>query len=85
MTDSQAPCQTAAPDKSAAAGDATATAGQPLRVLHVAAGNLYGGVERMLTTIAECEPLCPQMQAEFCALLAGLALARTHCGRGARP
>ncbi len=37
----------------------------PLRVLHVCVGNLYGGVETFLVTVAGCRHLCPQMETEF--------------------
>lgn len=36
-----------------------------MRVLHVAAGNLYGGIERVLVTLAECRDHCPSMLPEF--------------------
>ena len=36
-----------------------------MRVLHVHSGNLYGGVEVLLGTIARCSKLCPEMDAEF--------------------
>ena len=38
---------------------------QPLRVLHVNAGNLYGGVETLLTTLANSRDLCPDMEPHF--------------------
>src|SRR4051812_49392620 len=37
----------------------------PLRVLHLYAGNLYGGVERMLVTLARERSACPEMEPEF--------------------
>lgn len=37
----------------------------PLRVLHVYAGNLYGGIETFLRTLAEERSLCPEMEPEF--------------------
>jgi glycosyltransferase involved in cell wall biosynthesis len=37
----------------------------PLRVLHLYAGNLYGGIERMLATIARERDACPEMEPEF--------------------
>ncbi len=36
-----------------------------MRVLHIAAGNLYGGVETLLVTLARCRALCPAMEPEF--------------------
>lgn len=39
--------------------------GNTLRVLHVAAGKLFGGIESMLTTLARSRELCPPLQHEF--------------------
>ncbi len=36
-----------------------------MRVLHLHAGNLYGGVETFLTTVVRENALCPQMQHTF--------------------
>jgi glycosyltransferase involved in cell wall biosynthesis len=36
-----------------------------MRVLHVYAGNLFGGVETLLVTLAQHRALCPSMQPEF--------------------
>jgi glycosyltransferase involved in cell wall biosynthesis len=36
-----------------------------MRLLHVGSGQLYGGVETLLRTLAECQRLCPEMQPEF--------------------
>ncbi|HKO97135.1 MAG TPA: glycosyltransferase family 4 protein [Pyrinomonadaceae bacterium] len=36
-----------------------------MRVLHVYSGNLYGGVETLLRTLAEKRDLCPQMEPQF--------------------
>jgi glycosyltransferase involved in cell wall biosynthesis len=36
-----------------------------VRVLHLTAGNLYGGVETYLVTLARCRHLCPEMEPEF--------------------
>jgi len=36
-----------------------------MRVLHIAAGNLYGGVETLLVTLARFKDLCPSMAPEF--------------------
>ncbi|CAN5170475.1 N/A [soil metagenome] len=38
---------------------------EPLRVLHLNSGNLYGGVETFLLTLAECRDFVPRMQPEF--------------------
>ena len=36
-----------------------------MKVLHVYAGNLFGGVETLLVTLAKQRSLCPQMQPHF--------------------
>ncbi len=36
-----------------------------MRVLHIFSGNMYGGVERMLQTIAECKSECHEMETSF--------------------
>jgi len=36
-----------------------------MRVLHVHSGNLYGGVETYLVTLARFRELCPEMKTEF--------------------
>jgi glycosyltransferase involved in cell wall biosynthesis len=36
-----------------------------MRVLHVNAGNIYGGVETLLATFARCRGLCPEMEPAF--------------------
>lgn len=36
-----------------------------MRVLHLYSGNLYGGIETMLVTLARCRDLCPQMESHF--------------------
>jgi glycosyltransferase involved in cell wall biosynthesis len=38
---------------------------RPLRILHLYAGNLYGGIEKLLLTLAQERERCPQMQPEF--------------------
>jgi glycosyltransferase involved in cell wall biosynthesis len=35
------------------------------RVLHICSGNLYGGVETLLVTLAQFRNLCPEMEPEF--------------------
>ena len=44
-----------------------------MRVLHVSAGNLYGGVETVLVTLARCRALCPTLHHEFALCYAGRA------------
>jgi glycosyltransferase involved in cell wall biosynthesis len=36
-----------------------------MKLLHVHSGNLCGGVETLLRTLARCRQLCPAMEAEF--------------------
>jgi glycosyltransferase involved in cell wall biosynthesis len=36
-----------------------------MRVLHVSAGNLYGGLETVLVTLARCRSLCTELECEF--------------------
>ena len=36
-----------------------------MRVLHLTAGNLYGGIERLLVTLARHQQLAPDMQQVF--------------------
>ena len=43
----------------------------PLRVLHVNAGNLFGGVETFLVTLARCHDLCPDMVPEYAVCFPG--------------
>ncbi len=57
-------------DRDAAASAAGETSGtksprQGSRVLHVNSGNLYGGVETILVTLARLRHLCPSMEPEF--------------------
>jgi glycosyltransferase involved in cell wall biosynthesis len=42
-----------------------------MRVLHIGAGNLYGGIETLLVTLARCRHLCPAMQPQFALCFAG--------------
>ena len=42
-----------------------------IRVLHLNAGNLYGGVETLLTTLASMRDLCPEMEPHFATCYAG--------------
>ncbi|VTU00944.1 glycosyl transferase family 1 : Group 1 glycosyl transferase OS=Corallococcus coralloides (strain ATCC 25202 / DSM 2259 / NBRC 100086 / M2) GN=mshA2 PE=4 SV=1: Glycos_transf_1 [Gemmataceae bacterium] len=44
---------------------------RPLRVLHVNSGNLYGGVETVLVTLAAGRHLCPEMEPEFAVCFEG--------------
>jgi glycosyltransferase involved in cell wall biosynthesis len=39
--------------------------GEPLNVLHLNPGNLFGGIETLLTTLATQQHLCPEMQSGF--------------------
>ena len=43
-----------------------------IRVLHVAAGNLFGGVESMLVTLARHRAACPGMEQQFSVCFSGL-------------
>ncbi len=45
-----------------------------IRVLHVNSGNLYGGIEVLLVTLARLRGLCPEMAPEFALCFPG----RTH-------
>jgi glycosyltransferase involved in cell wall biosynthesis len=36
-----------------------------MRVVHVHSGNLYGGIETLLVTLARCRDLCPSMEPHF--------------------
>jgi glycosyltransferase involved in cell wall biosynthesis len=38
---------------------------RPLRILHLHSGNLYGGVETLLVTLANQRQLCPSMEPHF--------------------
>jgi glycosyltransferase involved in cell wall biosynthesis len=42
-----------------------------LRVLHINPGNLYGGVETFLVTLARSRDLCPEMVPEFALCVSG--------------
>lgn len=42
-----------------------------MRVLHLCAGNLYGGVESLLVTLARERHLCPEMEPTFAPCFAG--------------
>jgi len=44
-----------------------------MRVLHVSAGNLYGGLETVLVTLARCRALSPEIACEFALCFAGRA------------
>jgi glycosyltransferase involved in cell wall biosynthesis len=44
-----------------------------MRVLHVSAGNLYGGLETVLVTLARCRALCTELECEFALCFAGKA------------
>jgi glycosyltransferase involved in cell wall biosynthesis len=49
----------------AGSGEATAPHPKRTRVLHVNSGNLYGGVESILETLARLRDLCPAMEPHF--------------------
>lgn len=42
-----------------------------IRVLHVCSGNLYGGVETCLVTLARLRDLCPAMESHFAVCFSG--------------
>jgi glycosyltransferase involved in cell wall biosynthesis len=44
-----------------------------MRVLHVSAGNLYGGLETVLMTLARCRALSTELECEFAVCFAGRA------------
>src|ERR1700688_663698 len=46
-------------------GSAAWRALEPVRVLHVHSGNLFGGVETILLTLAQLRDLCPGMHCHF--------------------
>jgi glycosyltransferase involved in cell wall biosynthesis len=54
-----------------------------MRVLHVHSGNLYGGVETLLSTLARCCRLCPEMQSEFALCFEGRIAAELRAAGGA--
>ena len=54
-----------------------------MRVLHVHSGNLYGGVETMLSTLARRRDLCPAMEPHFALCFEGL-LSEELAATGAR-
>jgi glycosyltransferase involved in cell wall biosynthesis len=54
-----------------------------MRVLHVHSGNLYGGVETMLATLARRQDACPEMEPHFALCFEGL-LSEELAATGAR-
>jgi len=52
--------------------DGAPPARRPLRVLHASTGNLFGGVETILVTLARLRSLCPDMEPEFALCFEGL-------------
>ncbi len=42
-----------------------------MRVLHISSGNLFGGIETYLLTLARLRELCPKMESEFALCFAG--------------
>ncbi len=59
------PLQVAGPDSEAENHCTNREGSGCIRVLHVNAGNMYGGVETMLTTLARCRELCSGMEPHF--------------------
>jgi glycosyltransferase involved in cell wall biosynthesis len=55
-------CATGTP---AAVSKGVASSPQHIRVLHINSGNLYGGVETILVTLARLRHLCPGMEPSF--------------------
>lgn len=45
--------------------------GRTMRVLHVTSGNLYGGIETLLVTLARRRDLCPEMEPHFAVCFEG--------------
>src|SRR4029453_17950487 len=59
----------------------TARESELMRVLHLTSGNMYGGVETFLTTLAREATLAPDMQSEFALCWGGrLRSGRSHLG-----
>lgn len=56
---------------------------QGLRVLHVNAGNVFGGLETILVTLARLRDCCPSMESHFAMCYEG-RLSRELIGLGAR-
>lgn len=46
-----------------------------MRILHISAGNLYGGVETVLVTLARLRAMCPELEPEFATCFDGRAAA----------
>jgi len=46
-------------------GNRPAVSSAPVRILHLHSGNLYGGVETLLVTLANLRHLCPEMEPDF--------------------
>jgi glycosyltransferase involved in cell wall biosynthesis len=57
--------------ETARAHDVTSTTVESLRVLHLHSGNILGGVEAVLSTMADLSPSCPQMQQSFALVFDG--------------
>jgi glycosyltransferase involved in cell wall biosynthesis len=55
----------------ACADTETETRRAPIRVLHLIGGNLYGGVETLLLTLAQSRQLCPGMDPHFAVCFEG--------------
>lgn len=82
MTTEPAPRSVPEPCRPEADAEAGARAGGPLRVLHCAAGNLFGGVETLLRTLAETRALCPGIEPEFALCFGGRLEAELRAAGG---
>src|SRR5437762_7804108 len=57
-----------------------------MRVLHLCAGNLYGGIETLLVTLARRRALCPGVEPEFAPCFEGrLSAELRDAGVAVRP
>ena len=52
-------------DRLSSSGFASPAPSAGVRVLHVNSGNLYGGVETILATLARLKSMCPDMESHF--------------------
>lgn len=57
---------------------------RPLRILHVSSGNLYGGVETVLATLARTRHLCATLEQSFALCFEG-RIASELCEAGVSP
>src|SRR5690348_10269843 len=56
---------------------------QPMRVLHCYSGNLYGGIETLLVTLARRRALIPAMEPEFALCYEGRLSGELHAAGAA--